>query len=64
MLVLSRNVNEDVIMTDGEVEIVVRIIEVRGDKVRLGFIAPDAIQIARKEVYAGRGPRPSATDGR
>ena len=47
-LVLSRKVDEDVIIAD---EIVVRIIEVRGDKVRLGISAPPSVSVHRREVY-------------
>lgn len=49
MLVLSRKKNEEVICADGI--IVVRVIEIRGDKVRLGFSAPTDISVHRKEVW-------------
>ena len=48
MLVLSRKVDEDVIIDD---RITVRVIEIRGDKVRLGFDAPSGIPIHRREVW-------------
>ncbi len=48
MLVLSRN-PEEAIMIGDEVEITV--LEVRGDKVRLGIRAPAEIPVHRKEVY-------------
>lgn len=48
MLVLSRKKNEVVCVND-DVRIVV--VEIRGDKVRLGFEAPKDIPIHREEVY-------------
>lgn len=48
MLVLSRQKNESIMIGD-DVEIV--IVDVRGDKVRLGITAPKAISVHRKEVY-------------
>lgn len=47
MLVLSRKRNESVIIAD---QIVVTIVEVRGDKVRLGIQAPKDMRIDRPEV--------------
>lgn len=48
MLVLSRKINESIIIND---DIVVTIIEVRGDKVRLGIEAPRNVSVHRQEVY-------------
>lgn len=48
MLVLSRKVDEVFMIGD---EIRVTVIDVRGDKVRLGFTAPKSIPIHRREVY-------------
>lgn len=48
MLVLSRHVNEKVMIGDS---IVVTIVEVRGDKVRLGIDAPNEVPVHRQEVY-------------
>ena len=48
MLVLSRKKNESIIIDD-QIRIVV--IEVRGDKVRLGIEAPKEIPVHRQEVY-------------
>lgn len=47
-LVLSRTKGETVVIADGLIEITVA--EVRGDKVRLAFVAPKDIPIHRKEV--------------
>ena len=48
MLVVSRRKGQSVIIADGEVRLVV--IDIRGDKVRLGFEADPDIPIHRKEV--------------
>ncbi len=48
MLVLSRKKSE-VIMIDDDVKIVV--VEIRGDKVRLGIEAPQGRKVHRQEVY-------------
>ena len=49
MLVLSRKLNESVVIND---QIVVTVVEVRGDKVRLGIQAPRDVPIHRSEVMA------------
>ena len=48
MLVLSRQKDESIMIGD-DVEIV--IVNVRGDKVRLGITAPKNITVHRREVY-------------
>ena len=48
MLVLSRKKNEAIVIND---VIKVTVIEVRGDKVRLGLEAPRDIEVHRQEVY-------------
>ncbi len=48
MLVLSRKKNESIIINDS---ITVTVIEIRGDKVRLGIEAPKDITVHRREVY-------------
>ena len=48
MLVLSRNRDQSIIIGDN-IEIVV--VDIRGDKVRLGIKAPAEIPVHRKEVY-------------
>ena len=49
MLVLSRKRNESVVIND---QIIVTVVEVRGDKVRLGIQAPRDVPIHRSEVMA------------
>ncbi len=48
MLVLSRRKDES-IMVGEDVE--VKIVDVRGNKVRLGITAPRSIPVHRKEIY-------------
>src|SRR5687768_12345078 len=48
MLVLSRHRDESIIIGD---DIVVTIVDIRGDKVRLGIEAPTEIPVHRREVY-------------
>lgn len=48
MLVLSRQCDESIIIGDN---IVVTVVDVRGDKVRLGIQAPTEIPVHRREVY-------------
>ena len=61
MLVLSRKKNESIIIGEN---IVVTVVEVRGDKVRLGFDAPKEVSVHRQEVYEAikRGEVPRAED--
>jgi carbon storage regulator len=48
MLILTRKLNEKLVIGDG---IVVSIIEVRGDQVKLGIEAPRTVKVFRQEVY-------------
>lgn len=48
MLVLTRKVNQSIIIGDG-VEVVV--LEVRGEQVRLGIKAPRDVAVHRKEIF-------------
>jgi carbon storage regulator len=48
MLVLSRQKDESIMVGD---EVEITIVDVRGDKVRLGITAPRSIDVHRKEVY-------------
>ena len=48
MLVLSRHRDESIMIGD---EIVVTIVDIRGDKLRLGIDAPQDIPVHRQEVY-------------
>jgi len=48
MLVLSRHRDESIIIGD---HIVITIVDIRGDKVRLGIQAPTEVPVHRQEVY-------------
>jgi len=48
MLVLSRKKNESIVIND---DITIVVVEIRGDKVRLGIEAPKEIPVHRNEVY-------------
>ena len=48
MLVLSRKKDESIIIND---HIRVTVVEIRGDKVRLGIDAPKDVTVHRREVY-------------
>ncbi len=48
MLVLSRQRDETIMIGD---DIQITVVDIRGDKVRLGISAPDSVPIHRKEVY-------------
>ena len=48
MLVLSRHRDESIMIGD---DVVVTIVDIRGDKVRLGIAAPQDIPVHRQEVY-------------
>lgn len=48
MLVLSRKIDESIMIEDN---IKITIVEVRGDKVRLGIEAPKEISVHREEVF-------------
>ena len=48
MLVLSRKKDEKIIIGDN---IKITVVEIRGDKIRLGIEAPKEISVHRNEVY-------------
>lgn len=48
MLVLSRKKNESIVIND---DIKIVIVEIRGDKVRLGVEAPKEVPVHRREVF-------------
>jgi carbon storage regulator len=48
MLVLTRAVNEAIMIGD---DIEITIVDVRGEKVRIGIRAPSSVPVHRKEVY-------------
>ena len=48
MLVLSRYKDESIMIND---DVEITIVDVRGDKVRLGINAPRSVSVHRKEIY-------------
>ena len=57
MLVLSRKKNESIVINN---DVVITVVEIRGDKVRLGIVAPKEVPVHREEVYeAIHGSSPS-----
>ena len=59
MLVLSRKKDESIIIND---HIRVTIVEVRGDKVRIGIDAPKDVAVHRQEVYEAIQSQRSLTE--
>jgi len=66
MLVLSRKKNESIVIND---DITIVVVEIRGDKVRLGIEAPKEVPVHRNEVYEAirksqeADASPGATEG-
>jgi carbon storage regulator len=48
MLILSRKVNEKIMIGD---DVSVSVIEIRGDQVKLGVDAPRSVKVFRREVF-------------
>ena len=48
MLVLSRKKNESIVIND---DITIVVVEIRGDKVRLGIEAPKEVPVHRREIF-------------
>lgn len=48
MLVLTRKVNEEILINDN---IEIKIVSIEGNHVRIGINAPKSVSIHRKEVY-------------
>src|SRR5512145_1899104 len=57
MLVLSRKKNESIVINN---DITVTVVEIRGDKVRLGIVAPKEVPVHRQEVYDAIHGKPGA----
>lgn len=60
MLVLSRKKDEVIMIGD---DVVITVVDIRGDKVRLGICAPSEIPVHRQEVYEAI-EREKARDGK
>lgn len=48
MIVFSRRRGDEIVIGDG---VVVSIVDIRGDKVRLGIVSPPEVPVHRQEVY-------------
>lgn len=48
MLVFSRKKNEGIVIGD---DVFLKVVEIRGDKVRIGIQAPKEVSVHRQEVY-------------
>lgn len=48
MLVLSRKKGEEIVIGD---DIVITLVQIRGDQVRIGIAAPKDVSVHRREVY-------------
>lgn len=60
MLVLSRRPQQSIMIGD---EVVVTVLEVKGDQVRLGITAPRTVPVYREEVLVSMAARASAGNG-
>ena len=49
MLVLTRKLGEEVVIPS--LDVTIRLLEIRGDKVRLGIEAPSQVAVHRREVW-------------
>lgn len=62
MLVLTRKSNQSIVIGD---DVIVTVLEVRGDQIRLGITAPRELPVYREEIWAARvaagavAPRPT-----
>ena len=59
MLVLSRKIGETIHIGDN---ILLTVVEIRGDRVRLGIVAPAEVLVDRHEVYEKRKNWPNGAD--
>lgn len=60
MLVLSRKKDEKIVIGDN---ISIMVVEIRGDKVRLGIDAPRDVSVHRREVYDAIKRKESEQEG-
>jgi carbon storage regulator len=56
MLVLTRRINEEIVIGD---DIVVTVVAVQGEKVRLGIVAPRSVRVDRREIHERRTHGPA-----
>gem|GEM_PF-1784184 len=58
MLVLSRRKHESIVINN---DITITVVEIMGDKVRLGIVAPKEVPVHRQEVYEAIHGKPADT---
>lgn len=51
MLVLSRKIGQSLSIDDGRIE--VKVVAIRGDRIRLGIVAPKDVRVVRSELDGG-----------
>ncbi len=51
MLVLTRRRNEKIIITVGDVQVTLTLVDIRMDKARIGIEAPKHVSIHREEIH-------------
>ncbi len=54
MLVLTRRTDEEIIITVADYTIIVKVCEIDGNKCKLGFVAPAAVRITRRELLTAK----------
>lgn len=60
MLVLSRKRDEDIIIGSGENAVIIRVLDIAPDRVKIGVVAPAAVDVFRRELVI---PREGISDG-
>ena len=60
-LILSRGVEEEIVIGTPEGEVMIKVIEIRDDKVRLAIDAPKQIPVDRREVFEAKCRMRAAT---
>lgn len=56
MLILSRKRGESIVINN---DITITVVEIRGDKIRLGIVAPREVPVHRQEVYEAIHGKPA-----
>lgn len=59
MLVITRRVDQKLYINDC---IEITIVEIRGDRVRLGIVAPPDVRVMRDDARKGSGPKDRAAN--
>lgn len=62
MLILSRKESEEIVIGEGESQIVVSVQSIRGDRVRIGVVAPKTTSINRREIHDLKYPSEATDD--